>query len=144
MQLSLLLIRLYSFLESNKKYLVYFPLYIYWIVLFALTSFPTDALPSFGIGDKFEHLIAYFILTIFMQLTFHFQKKYQKLKSRHQFYAILISCLYGVFDELHQYLIPGRYCDTLDLLANFLGIFLASYLVSMFINLAYSKGELNS
>ncbi|KAB2840209.1 MAG: hypothetical protein F9K45_09235 [Melioribacteraceae bacterium] len=144
MQLNLLSIRLYSLLESNKKYLVYFPLYIYWITLFALTSFPTDALPSFGIGDKFEHLIAYFVLIIFMQLTFHFQEKFEKLKKSNQFYAIVISCLYGVFDELHQYFIPGRYCDILDLLANFAGIFIASYLVSSFIKTAISKGELNS
>jgi len=144
MQLSLLSIRLYSFLESNKKSLVYFPLYFYWIILFALTSFPTDALPSFGIGDKFEHLIAYFVLTILMQLTFHFQKKYERLKLKPGYYAVLISALYGIVDEVHQYFIPGRYCDILDLLANFVGIILAFFLAKYFLETALSKVEKTS
>ena len=144
MQLSLLSARLYSFLESNKKYLVYFPFYFYWVILFALTSFPTDALPSFGIGDKFEHLIAYFILTILMQLTFHFQEKFERIKLKPGYYSVLTSALYGIIDEVHQYFIPGRYCDVLDLLSNFVGIILAFLLVNYFLETVLNKAEKTS
>ena len=133
MQLSLLLSRLYKFLENHKKYFVYFPLGIYWVIIFALTSFPTNALPSFGISDKIEHLLAYFVLSILLQLTLHFQNKYKFLKVKSGLYSFLICSLYGILDELHQYLIPGRYCDLLDMLANFIGITFGIILVNKFI-----------
>jgi VanZ family protein len=133
MQLNLLLTRLYNLFESNKKRYVYYPLLIYWLILLGLTSYPTDAFPSFGIGDKFEHLIAYLVLSIFLYLAFHFQNKYNKLKENPALYTILISCFYGIIDELHQYYIPGRYFDLLDLASNFIGVLLAVSVVAFFV-----------
>ena len=133
MQLNLLLTRLYNFFKSNKKKYVYYPLLMYWFILLGLTSYPTDSLPAFGIGDKFEHLIAYLVLSIFLYLTFHFQNKYRKLKENPALYTIIISSFYGIIDELHQYYIPGRYCDLLDLASNFVGVLLAVYVVAFFV-----------
>ena len=135
MQLNLLLTRLYKFLAKNKKRFVFIPLGIYWVILLVLTSIPSEGTPTFGIGDKFEHLIAYFVLSILLQLTFHFQNKYKILNVRHAFYTLVIACFYGIFDEIHQYFIPGRYFDLLDLLANFIGIVIAVSLTSYFIKI---------
>lgn len=134
MQLSLLLIRLYKILESNKKKYVFLPFILYWIILLGLTSYPADGIPVFGIGDKFEHLFAYLVLSIFMQLTFHFQERYINLKKNHVYYTIVISVIYGILDELHQYYIPGRFCDILDLISNIIGTLIAVVLVNYFIN----------
>lgn len=144
MQLSLSLSRLYSFLESNKKKVVYLPLWLYWVILFALTSIPAEGLPTFGISDKVEHLIAYFLLSILLQLTLHFQNKFLKLKKRHALYTAIVGCLYGIVDELHQHLIPGRYCDLLDLVSNFVGVFLAVGIVTFFINTVSQLKEYKS
>lgn len=36
-------------------------------------------------------------------------------------YAIAITTAYGVLDEIHQYFVPGRKADPLDVLADFVG-----------------------
>jgi VanZ family protein len=116
---------LFEFLERKKKVFIYIPLTVYWIILFGATSYPTDALPSFGVSDKVEHLSAFFILGILLNLTLIFQNKYPKLKEKNTLYTILIGSIYGIFDELHQILIPGRFCEFLDFVSDFSGLVLA-------------------
>lgn len=133
MQLNLLLTRLYNLLESNKKKYLLYPLWIYWFILFVLTSYPSDALPAFGVGDKFEHLIAYFVLSILIYLNFYFQDKYKLFNKRPALYTVLIGCVYGILDEIHQFFIPGRYFDLLDLAANFIGVISAVLIAKYFV-----------
>lgn len=45
----------------------------------------------------------------------------QLLHRERTWYAIGIAGLYGVLDELHQYFVPGRQTDVLDVLTDFLG-----------------------
>ena len=144
MQLNLLLTRLYNFFESNKKRYVYYPLLVYWLILLGLTSYPTNSMPKFGIGDKFEHLIAYLLLSILLYLTFHSQNKYKKLKGNPALFTIIVSFFYAIIDELHQYYIPGRYCDLLDLVSNFIGVLLAVTMVAFFVKSALQLKESES
>jgi VanZ family protein len=82
---------------------------------------PTTSIPDVGIGDKISHFLAYFGLSILVNLTFQFQDKYQKLKNKHHLFTIITVAVYGLFDELHQLLIPGRFCAFDDWVANILG-----------------------
>ena len=76
MQSNSFLLRFYKILDENKIGLVYLPLVLYWVVIFILTTIPTDAVPQlFQAQDKFEHLAAYFVLAVLLSLTLHFQKK---------------------------------------------------------------------
>jgi len=135
-------IRLYQKINQNKKLYIYTPLVIYWIILLAATSFPSDALPSIGINDKYEHLVAYFILSVLFGLTLMFQEKNQRMKKNWNSYTVMILLAYGIFDEVHQYFIPGRYFDWIDLLANFVGIILGVYFIRKYFALPIQK-ELN-
>jgi VanZ family protein len=110
--------------QKNKKY-IFNALKVYWVLLFIATSYPTNAVPTFGVGDKVEHMSAFFILGVLLNLTLIFQNKYPKFKEKHSLYTIFIGSTYGIFDELHQILIPGRFCEFLDFASDFSGLVLA-------------------
>ena len=41
--------------------------------------------------------------------------------------VLLIACLYGISDELHQYFVPGRVASLWDVIADSIGGFLGSF-----------------
>jgi len=124
---------LFKYLEKNKKLLVYTPLVIYWLILFSATTLPAASMPSFGVVDKVNHLLAYFILAILLFLTLLFQQKILLSKNKVAGYALIICSLYGMLDEVHQIFIPGRSAEFLDFLADvcgaLLGVLLMNHLV---------------
>ena len=119
------------FLQAHKVTIIYIPLVIYWLVLLGATSFPVDYVPTVGIGDKVEHLFAYLGLTILLNLTLIFQNKYLLLKRKNTLFTFLITGLYGAFDEIHQYFIPGRSCEAFDFGADLLGILLGIFIITL-------------
>lgn len=112
---------MFNFLERQKLVLVYLPLIFYWIILFTLTTLPAQSVPSVGVSDKIEHLLAYLVLSILLYLTLLFQKKSVLLKNYAMLFTSLIVFAYGVLDEVHQLMIPGRSCELLDFFADILG-----------------------
>jgi len=112
---------LFNYLERHKILLVYLPLIFYWIILFTLTTLPTHSVPSVGVNDKVEHLLAYFGLSFLLYLTLLFQKKSIILKNYAVLFTFLAVFVYGIMDEVHQLLIPGRSCELLDFLADMFG-----------------------
>lgn len=121
-----------SFLEKNKIFLVYVPLIIYWIVLLVATSLPAENLPRIETNDKFMHFAAYFVLAVMLNISLKFQNKYKKLKESPALWAIIIGLTYGAFDEIHQYFIPGRFCEFLDWIANAIGVLTGVIVVHFF------------
>ncbi|NOX17310.1 MAG: hypothetical protein GXO87_03395 [Chlorobi bacterium] len=113
--------KLYQILSERKKQLVYFPLLFYWLLLFVATTLPSKALPSLGVSDKIEHFFAYMVLAFLVLLTFHFQEKIESFHIYPVLSTIAIVSIYGLLDELHQNLIPGRDPEVYDWVANFLG-----------------------
>ncbi|MCL2840993.1 MAG: VanZ family protein [Defluviitaleaceae bacterium] len=67
---------------------------------------------------KGAHFTVYFILGFCVA---HSLKYYVKNKKSLFTYAWGIAALYGVFDEFHQYFIPGRVCSVWDMLINAAG-----------------------
>lgn len=110
-----------KFLEKNKVILVYIPLGLYWLLILFLTTYPTDKLPSIGFSDKINHVLAYFGLAVLLNLTLQFQKRFPRLNNAASLYTIIIVSIYGLFDELHQYFIPGRSCSIEDWAADLIG-----------------------
>ena len=114
-------VQLYKFLERHKKKIIYIPLIIYWVVLLIATTLPGKDVPDIGVSDKIEHFSAYAVLTVFICLTYMFQKKI-KLFSVHPFiFSVLTVMLYAAIDEFHQIYIPGRTCDIRDWTADLIG-----------------------
>lgn len=126
---------MFNILERHKVVLVYLPLVFYWILLFTLTSLPSQSVPSVGVNDKVEHLLAYFGLSFLMYLALLFQKKSITLKKNALLFTLLFVLGYGILDEVHQLLIPGRSCELLDFMADMLGGIIGIIIVKILIHL---------
>ncbi len=121
-------------LEKNKKWMVYFPLFIYWLILFVATTLPAQDLPKTGVSDKIEHFLAYLILSVLLNLTVMFQNKYSGLKKKAWLYTLIVCLIYAALDEIHQLFIPGRDCDIFDWLSDSSGVLLGLGFVRLIIN----------
>lgn len=120
---------MFEFLSKRKVLLVYTPLIVYWLILFTATSIPTKDLPSIGFSDKVNHLMAYFVLSVLVYLTLLFQRKSELLFNYAPIVTLIISSFYGIADELHQMLIPGRSAEVFDWFADAIGAILGILLV---------------
>ena len=65
-------------------------------------------------------MIEYAILSILLLRSF-INSKNTTFKENAIHLAIIIAILYGVTDEIHQYFVPGRTFDILDIIANSVG-----------------------
>jgi len=88
-------------------------------LIFYLSSYPMKIeVPSFSYSDKLVHIVEYGILASFVYLALRGTNlaKYHLLGL-----AFAIAFLYGVSDEIHQYFVPGRDADVLDVVADGIG-----------------------
>ncbi len=129
-----------KFFEKNKIAAVYIPLIIYWIVLLTATSLPSQDLPNVGVSDKIEHFSAYLILAVLLNLTLIVQNKFETLRKYSSLSTLTIIAFYALFDELHQLFIPGRDCEALDWVADFIGAILGIILINIILN--FTKTQL--
>lgn len=122
MLLNLSLTHLFKSIKRNPFYFVHLPLIIYWCFLFIMTTIPVETIPKiFDTQDKFEHFIAYFILSVLMTLSFSLQTRFHIIRRNAVLVSISAIIVYASFDEIHQLLIPGRYCDIYDWLFDIVG-----------------------
>jgi VanZ family protein len=99
-----------------------------------LTSLPSDQLPSVEVSDKVNHFLAFFVLGFFLNLALKYQNKFPTLKRNVILITILIASFYGLLDELHQLLVPGRSAEVLDWIADFVGAVTGSLLAEFIYN----------
>lgn len=82
-----------------------------------VSSTPGSSLPKTGVSDKIEHAGAYFVLAA---LTV---RALQRLPGTRELLLTLVGLtLFAAVDEWHQALIPGRYPDVLDWVADSVGV----------------------
>ena len=104
-----------------SKLKAWLPVIIYCGIIFTVSSIPIQ-LPETKISffDKLLHVAEYAVLGLLIARAL----KIQGLKAT-QFITILFAAelafLYGAFDELHQFFVPGRFASSLDLLADGIG-----------------------
>jgi len=134
---------LFKYIEEHKVYFVYTPLVIYWVILLILTSLPSGIAVTVDVSDKVNHFGAYGLLSVLLFLTMNFQMKYPFLKKNANWLTVLIASSYGVLDELHQMLVPGRSCEFLDWLADIsgslLGVLIIQWLLKKYYYLSFQK-----
>jgi VanZ family protein len=98
------------------------------VAIFALSSIPSDSMPSFDLWDtlikKGGHFIGYGILAI--AYLFWIGKNDRKTVV----ISFLLTGLYAVSDEFHQTLVPGRNGSILDVLIDGSGALTALWIVS--------------
>jgi VanZ family protein len=90
-------------------------------VIFAVSSIPSKSMPhvAFLRHDKILHAVLYMPLGALLLTAIR-----AKLSARPLALiglAGLLAGLYGVTDELHQLLVPGRACELFDMLADLVG-----------------------
>jgi VanZ family protein len=124
---------LLKYFELHKKYLVYMPLILYWLLVLTLTSLPGADLPDVPISDKIEHLLAFGGLGFLLNLSLRIQNKFTLIKKYPAWSTIIIVSIYSAFDELHQIFIPGRTCDIKDWAADTLGVTIGVIIMSIII-----------
>jgi len=131
---------LLKYLEKHKKYLVYLPLVLYWLLILTLTSLPGADVPNIHINDKIEHMLAYGGLGFLLNLSLRIQNKFTFIKNYPAWFSILIVSAYGALDELHQLFIPDRSCDILDWSADTIGVIIGVTVMTLLI-LAVEKKQ---
>lgn len=92
--------------------LVFFGLVLYWPAIFIATHLPPGKVPAVHVSDKLQHLIAFAILTIFLDITLA-----HKWRSKGDWLTLLFVLMYAAIDERSQPLI-GREADIVDWFAD--------------------------
>jgi len=115
----------------NKLHIFFyywFPILIYCLLIFIQSSYPsTERIPDWPYIDKMLHFAAYALLGALFLRAFKTTKIKNNLKLV-LILSILLSSLYGVSDEIHQYFIPYRIADLMDVLADLLGSIMGVYI----------------
>lgn len=100
---------------------------IYTSVLGTVSLIKIDNVPNIGIsfGDKVFHFLAYGVLALLWFNTFFFKFKFKR--KRAIFSAVILSLIFGIIIEVLQDTMANeRALDVYDIVANTLGVLLAS------------------
>ena len=105
----------------------YLPAIVWAVLILAVSSIPDLSTPGLGfsMADKIVHFAEYFILGY---LTARAISSFIKEPLKIFWMSSAITSGYGILDELHQILIPGRTAEGLDMIADILGSILATAL----------------
>ncbi len=99
-------------------------------ILIAGIIFYLSSLPFTGMGKATSnysliyHFFAFFFLAAFLQISSLKGKKNMLIF----IIVIFIVTIYGIFDELHQLITPGRTCSISDMSIDTAGILLSSFI----------------
>jgi VanZ family protein len=108
--------------SRHRNFLIYWlPVWLYCTVIFIQSSYPSMAhLRDVPFGDKFLHFIGYALLGILFFRAFRASRPQIRLVVL-SLLSISASTAYGISDELHQYFVPYRSADVMDVLADMVG-----------------------
>jgi VanZ family protein len=126
--------------QKYYNYLFYhFPWQLLVIIIFVVSSISQQHLPAFTqkISDKILHFSAFGALGLLMVHSFKHSRN-SVLQKYAGYWAVIFTSIYGIFDELHQILVPGRLCSFADWLADTIGALL---LVLIFMYFLYHKNK---
>jgi len=94
------------------------------LLIFILSSIPGDTLPSFNFSleDKLQHMIAYSVMGFLLARAVLYQTRFPSWRDNYIPVVLIFGILFGISDEIHQYFVPGRVSDVMDLIADSIGI----------------------
>ncbi|WP_338471016.1 VanZ family protein [Niallia sp. XMNu-256] len=103
---------------------------LYMALIFYLSSKPADAvveLPKWDSTIKESlHLVEFGILYVLLFLA---ALTFKEVTPTGNIVLILVSSLYGLSDEVHQYFVPYRSATVIDLIKDVIGVLVASWIV---------------
>jgi VanZ family protein len=98
------------------------PLFVWAAVMLVVSSVPGDSLPEVGLWqwDKLAHVVEF---AVFACLLYRYLRLRRAVgEDRVWLLCLTVGAAYGLFDELHQVLVPMRFCTWQDLVADFVGV----------------------
>lgn len=97
------------------------PVIIYSLLIFYMSHQPQPVHVEFGFEwqDKIQHFAAFVLYGFALLYAL-------KNTSRPIVYTLIIGCLYGASDEIHQYFVPNRSSEFLDWFADCFGVFFSA------------------
>jgi hypothetical protein len=108
--------------SKQRNILIYWlPVWLYCTVIFIQSGFPSMVrLHDVPFGDKYLHFLGYAILGIL------FSRAFRSLQVGNRPFLVSLlsisaSTVYGISDEIHQYFVPYRTADVMDVLADMVG-----------------------
>jgi VanZ family protein len=120
-----------------KKILFFTPAALYYAFIFYLSSRSYDIKIDILFLDKVIHLVEFAFLGLLLSLGY-----FMSLKSSLTVKALLTICsgiLLGGLDEFHQYFIPRRSIELLDVISDAIGILIGLLLYYYFSRTAKGK-----
>ncbi|MFA6217372.1 MAG: VanZ family protein [Candidatus Omnitrophota bacterium] len=103
------------------------PVIVYAILIFHVSATPGEEIPSlFPKQDIVAHLLEYFIFGLLINRAIKSYFPGNSFGMRF-FWVSFIGIAYGASDEFHQMFVPNRYCSSVDLLSDSLGVFIATF-----------------
>ncbi len=108
--------------NKTQKFLYYwFPIIIYCALIYFQSSRPApETIPAIPYIDKLLHVGAYALLGALFLRAFR-TLKIKPNPTRMMILSMLLSTLYGISDEIHQYFVPFRNAELPDIFANMVG-----------------------
>lgn len=126
-----------------KKYDIFLfyrlPVFIYCAAIFIQSSYPSAVhAPEIPHIDKLVHFLGYGLLGILFFRAFRISRL-GKTPDSLMLMSIAASALYGISDEIHQYYVPSRSADIIDVLADTLGSIYGVFFYELIILRYYKK-----
>ena len=119
-----------NFLKNQLKY--WLVVYFYSGLIFYFSSKPFGVVKESvsGYGLPFYPLVYHFLEYAVLSLLLYRALINSKFKNK-CLLVIIIGILYGISDEVHQFFIPGRTFDLLDIMMNSFGIVFIMLIIKM-------------
>lgn len=113
--------------SARRAALAWLPVCAYTLLIWYLSSQSLDfrLIEEVPLRDKGVHFVEYGVLGFLMAHAAHVT---WPARPRRYYAAVWLSLALGLIDELHQFYVPGRSADAADLLADAIGISLATLL----------------
>ncbi|MBW2962444.1 VanZ family protein [Mesonia aestuariivivens] len=116
--------QLIKHLLDPKLSLLYALAYTLFIFVFSLINLKDVPTPKFDNSDKVMHLVAYFGIMILWSLYYFSKKDWKKVQMKSLTIICLLIIAFGIFIEVLQGTLTNyRSMDSLDVLANSIGVF---------------------
>lgn len=120
-----------------KKILFFTPAVLYYVLIFYLSSRSYEVKISILFFDKGVHLFEFAFLGFLLSFGYFMSLKSSLMVKAGLTFASGI--LLGTLDELHQYLVPLRSTEILDVLADAIGILIGLFVYFYFSQTAKGK-----
>lgn len=101
------------------------------LIIFIESSIPAEFYPKVDLinADKLVHMAIYGFFAMLCYISLIHLKSENTFSKNPFAWTLIITCLYGASDELHQLFTPNRSCEFLDWAADAAGAIIAVLLI---------------